>query len=50
MINAHNAYLGLDHILYYRWHRLPVMLPKRKRDAADRKRLFAERQQKDGER
>ena len=27
-----------------------VMLPKRKRDAADRKRLFEERQQKDGER
>ncbi len=27
-----------------------VMLPKRKRDAADRKRLFEERQQRDGER
>lgn len=27
-----------------------VMLPKRKRDADDRKRLFEERQQKDGER
>ena len=27
-----------------------VMLPKRKRDAADRKRLFEERQQKGGER
>jgi len=26
------------------------MLPKRKRDAADRKRPFEERQQKDGER
>jgi len=26
------------------------MLPKRGRDAADRKRLFEERQQKDGER